>query len=366
VLRTLLYDSHVALGGRMVEFAGWELPVQYPSGPTAEHHAVRNAAGLFDIDHMGQYELRGPDALLLLQRIQTWDVAQMAMHEAHYALLTYADGTVVDDIFIYRLPERWLVVVNAANRAKDLAWIEAHIHGLDVTLVDVSDDLYMMALQGPKAEAILQPLTSTDLTALQTRHGVETEILGHPAVVGRTGYTGEDGFELYVPQHVAVEIWAALVDAGTPHGLLPCGLAARDSLRFEACMPLYGHELNATLSPLAARLGWAISWGKEFIGRDALLKIKLEQPQQLLVGFEMIDRAVAREHYPIAAADLPDSPIIGYVTSGMKSPTLDKFLGLGYVPRDYAKLGTPIDILVRGTRKRAKIIKRPFYTPRYK
>ena len=364
--RTLLYDIHVALGGRMVEFAGWELPVQYPAGPTAEHHAVRNAAGIFDIDHMGQFELRGPDAIPLLQRIQTWDVTQMALHEAHYGLLTYADGTVVDDIFIYRLPERWLIVVNASNRAKDLTWIEAHLHGMDVTLVDVSDDLYMLALQGPKAEAILQPLTSADLTALQTRHGVETDILGHPAVVGRTGYTGEDGFELYVPQHVAVDIWSALVEAGAPYGLLPCGLAVRDSLRFEACMPLYGHELDAMISPLEARLGWAISWEKEFIGRDALLKTKLEQPQRLLIGFEMIDRAVAREHYPIAAVDAAESRIIGHVTTGMKSPTLDKFLGLGYVPRAYAKLGTEIDILVRGVPKRARVIKRPFYTPRYK
>lgn len=360
--RTLLYDHHVALGGRMVEFAGWELPVQYPTGPTAEHHAVRTAAGLFDIDHMGQFELRGPDANALLQRIQTWDITRMGVYDAHYSLLTYADGSIVDDIFLYRLPDRWLIVVNAANRAKDLAWIQAHTHGHDVSLIDVSDDLYMLALQGPKAEAILQPLADTDLAALPTRRGVEARLLGHPTLIGRTGYTGEDGFELYLPAAAAPAIWEALLNAGAPHGLLPCGLAARDSLRFEACMPLYGHEIDATINPLEARLGWAISWDKEFIGRSALLKTKLEQPNRLLVAFRMLDRAVPREHYPIAV----NNTVVGHVTTGMKSPTLDQFLGLGYVPRAFSALGAEIEIIIRDAPKRAKIVKRPFYAPRYK
>jgi aminomethyltransferase len=360
--RTLLYDSHLALGGRMVEFAGWELPVQYPSGPLAEHHAVRTAAGLFDIDHMGQFEVRGPDAIPFLQEIQTWDVERMAMHEAHYGLLLYDDGTIVDDIFIYRLPERWLVIVNAGNRAKDLAWMSAHVRDQDVSLIDVSDDLYMLALQGPKAEAILQPHTPADLTKLAARTAVETTILNAPAVVGRTGYTGEDGFEMYVPEAMAVTIWQRLLESGAAFGLLPCGLAARDSLRFEAAMPLYGHEIDATITPLDARLGWTVAWEKQFIGRNALLKVKLEQPARLLVGFEMVDKAVPREHYPIAV----DGASVGHVTTGMKSPTLDRFIGLGYVPRGLSALGTEIDIIVRGQPKRARIVKRPFYTPRYK
>jgi aminomethyltransferase len=360
--RTALYDAHVALGGRIVEFAGWDLPVQYPTGPTAEHHAVRTAAGLFDIDHMGQIEVRGPDAEAFLQLIQSWDVSQMALQEAHYGLLTYADGTLVDDIFIYHLPERWLVIVNASNRAKDMAWMEAHAHDLDVSLLDMSDELYMMALQGPKAEMILQPHVAQDLSTLATRYALETTILGHPSIIGRTGYTGEDGFELYVPEAAAPAIWAALLEGGKDEGLLPCGLAARDSLRFEACMPLYGHEIDATTNPLEARLGWTISWHKEFIGREALLKTKLEQPQRLLIGFEMLDRAVPREHYPIAV----NNQVIGHVTTGMKSPTLDKFLGLGYVPRQYSALGTEIEVLIRDVPKRAKIVKRPFYKPRYK
>ena len=201
-----------------------------------------------------------------------------------------------------------------------------------------------------------------NLDTFATRTALETTLLEQPVVIGRTGYTGEDGFELYVPQAAAVDIWRALLDAGRGQGLLPCGLAARDSLRFEACMPLYGHEINAATSPLEARLGWTISWHKPFIGREAVLKTKLEQPARLLVGFEMIDRAVPREHYDIAR----DGAIIGHVTSGMKSPTLDKFLGMGYVPRQFSALGTEIDVMVRGQAKRAAIVKRPFYTPRYK
>jgi aminomethyltransferase len=346
----------------MVEFAGWELPVQYPTGPTVEHHAVRNAAGLFDIDHMGQIEVRGPDAEAFLQLVQTWDISRMALNEAHYGLLTYGDGTLVDDIFIYRLPDRWLVIVNADNRAKDMAWMQAHAHDFDVSLLDMSDELYMMALQGPKAEAILQPHTEGDLSALNTRFALETTILGYPAIIGRTGYTGEDGFEIYVPAAAATETWETLLASGKEHGLLPCGLAARDSLRFEACMPLYGHEIDATINPLEARLGWAVSWDKEFIGRQALLKTKLEHPRRLLVGFEMLERSVPREHYPIAIGNKE----VGHVTTGMKSPTLDKFLGLGYVPRESSALGTEIEVLVRDVPKRAKLIKRPFYTPRYK
>lgn len=360
--RTALYQTHIDLGGRMVEFAGWELPVQYPPGPLAEHHAVRNAAGLFDISHMGQIEVRGPDALAFLQRIQVRDVAGLAEYGAAYGLMTYADGGIVDDIFIYRLPERWLVVVNAANRSKDVAWMQAQAMGMDVVLLDQSDTLAMLALQGPKAEAILQNLVTDDLATFATRSALETSVAGVAVTIGRTGYTGEDGFEIYLPADGVQAAWQALLDAGTPHGLLPCGLAARDSLRFEACMPLYGHEITSEITPLAARLGWAIAWDKEFVGRDALLKTKLEQPPQLLVGFEMLDRAVPREHYPIAVA----GEIVGHVTTGMKSPTLDKFLGMGYVPRAHAALGTIIEVIVRGQPKQARIVKRPFYKPRTK
>lgn len=362
MLKTPLYETHVALGGRMVEFAGWALPVQYPTGPTAEHHAVRKAAGLFDIDHMGQFEICGPDAELFLQLVQVWDLDQMQTYEAHYSLLLYGDGTVVDDIFLYKLPDRWLMAVNAANRQKDLAWLQANTLGFEVTITDRSDETCMLALQGPQAEAILQRLTPSPLSQVATRTAIETTLADVPALLGRTGYTGEDGFELYFPASEAVTIWEKLIAAGQPNGLLPCGLAARDSLRFEACMPLYGHEISATINPLEARLGWTISWDKEFIGRAALLKVKLEKPQRLLVGFELIDKAIARDHYEIAQ----NGQVIGFVTSGLKSPTLERFLGLGYVPSALAALGTEIDIIVRGQAKKAKVVKRPFYQPHYK
>ena len=219
-----------------------------------------------------------------------------------------------------------------------------------------------MALQGPCAEEILQRLVPVDLSVMAARTAVETKIDSVTGLIGRTGYTGEDGFELYVPATSAVHIWNLLLEKGKADGLMACGLAARDSLRFEACLALYGHEIDAHTTPLEARLGWVISWDKDFIGRNALLKIKLEQPERLLIGFEMLDKAVAREHYPIAV----DGQLVGHVTTGMKSPTLDRFFGLGYVPRAFSAVGSPIDVIVRGQPRKARVVKRPFYKPRYK
>ncbi len=371
MLYTPLYETHLALGGRMVEFAGYALPVQYPTGPLAEHNAVRSAAGLFDIDHMGQFEISGPDAERFLQWVQVYDIDQMAALDAHYSLLLYADGTVVDDIFLYKLNARWLMAVNAANRAKDWAWLQAQSAGFAVQLVDRSDELCMLALQGPLAERILQRLADKDLSQVAARTAVELTIDGYPVLAGRTGYTGEDGFELYLPAAQAAAFWERLLTAGAADGLLPCGLAARDSLRFEACMPLYGHELSAAINALEARMGWTVSWHKPFVGREALLKVKLEQPQRLLVGFEMLDKAVAREHYPVAVDGPENGPetgpqVVGSVTSGMKSPTLDRFLGMALLPAAYSAIGSEFSVLVRGQPKRARVVKRPFYKPRYK
>jgi len=362
LLRTPLYETHIAAGGRMVPFAGYELPVQYPTGPLAEHNAVRTAAGLFDIDHMGQFELTGPDAEAFLQLMQVWDVSTMQAYEAHYSLLLYSDATIIDDIFIYRLPDRWFIVVNASNRAKDFEWLQAHAADFEIELIDRSDEICMLAFQGPLAAQILQTLADVDLGAVATRTAVECKLAGVPTLAGRTGYTGEDGFELYLPAAEAVNLWNAVLAAGQSAGALACGLGARDSLRFEACMPLYGHEINADTNPLEARLNWTISWAKEFIGRDALLKVKLEKPRRLLVGFEMLERAVPREHYPVLIGGTP----VGYVTTGMKAPTVDKFVGMAYVPAEQSALGTEISIEVRGQAKTAKIVKRPFYKPRYK
>jgi aminomethyltransferase len=361
--RTKLYEAHVALGGRMVPFAGWELPVQYATGPSVEHAAVRSAAGLFDIDHMGRFEVRGADAEAYLQYVQVRDISHLQVWDAHYSLLTYDDGAIVDDIFIYRLPERWLVVVNASNRQKDMAWLQAHTHGYAVSVEDISDQSYMLALQGPKAEAILQRMTESDLSQVATRTAIETTVAGVEMLLGRTGYTGEDGFEIYLPAEEILLFWEKLLDEGKADGLIPCGLAARDSLRFEACMPLYGHEINANTNPYEARLGWVVSLEKPaFLGRQSLLKAKLESPGRLLIGFEMVERAVPREEYPILA----NGAVIGHVTTGMKSPTLDRFLGMGYVTSGHHRLGTEIDIMVRDKPRKARVVKRPFYQPRYK
>lgn len=363
--RTALYDEHLRLNGRMVPFADWELPVQYDGlGPTVEHMAVRTRAGLFDIDHMGQVEVGGPDSLPFLQALQVAHLSDMAHGAARYSLMCYADGGVVDDIFVYRLAaDRWWVIVNAANRHKDVAWMQAHAVGYDVQVADISDATYMLALQGPLAQAVLQKLTALDLSAVPFHSCAEAEVAGIPTLVGATGYTGEYGFELFFSVSEAVPVWRALLQAGEPEGLLPCGLAARDSLRFEPCLPLYGHEIHQDIDPVSARLGWAISFDKGgFIGRDALLRIKLEGPRQLLVGFEMVDKGVPRGDYPVAVS----GQVVGQVTTGMRAPTSGRFVGLAFVPADHSALGSELDIVIRDQPKRAVVVKRPFYVPAYR
>ncbi len=362
--RTKLYDTHVALSGRMVEFAGWELPVQYPTGPTVEHEAVRTAAGLFDIDHMGQFMVIGEEATPFLNHMVTWDVSNMKDGEAHYSLLCYEDGGIVDDIFIYRRGDGYMVVVNASNRDKDFKWFSLHTGGYNVTVTDVSDETYMLALQGPKAETVLNKLLPNHDAATMAFHtSRSTSLNGIPTLIGRTGYTGEDGFELFFSADEAVRMWNMLLEAGKEDGLIPCGLAARDSLRFEPCLPLYGDEIFSEIDPISARLGFFVSFEKDFIAKNALLKIKLEGPTQKLIGFEMVERGVPRHGYAILS---PAGEKIGFVTTGMKAPTAGKFVGLGYVQSSYTKYGTEIAIEIRGKAKKAVVRKRPFYIPAYR
>ncbi|MCC7352692.1 MAG: glycine cleavage system aminomethyltransferase GcvT [Anaerolineae bacterium] len=361
--RTRLYATHVALGARLVPFAGWEMPVQYPSGPLAEHHAVRRSVGLFDIDHMGQVEVRGPDATAFLQRLQVWDLNKMKEGDARYSLACYADGGIVDDLFIYRRPDRWFVVVNASNRAKDVAWFRAHAHGFKVMLNDVSDETYMLALQGPQAQATLSPLCPANLAQMPFHTGQETTVAGVPAYLGATGYTGEYGYEVFFPAEKAEHVWGALLEAGKPYGIIPCGLAARDSLRFEPCLPLYGHEISAEVDPISAGLGWTVSFDKgDFLGRDALLQTKLEGPGDRLVALEMVEKAVPRQGYAVLANDVE----VGRVTTGMYAPTADRYVGLAYVPADLAAIGTELAVLVRDKPRAARVVKKPFYTPAYR
>jgi len=368
--KTQLYQWHVDHGGRMVPFAGWVMPVQYPGGPLQEHHTTRRVAGLFDIDHMGQMEVRGADAEAFVNQMVTYDITQMKLLDAHYAIFCYADGGTVDDLFVYKLPDPqekgkvyFFLAINASNRLKDVAWVKAHARGFDVDVKDISDETYMLAFQGPKAPEIMNRLTNVDLNKVARFTAAQDTLFGDvPVLLGRTGYTGEDGFELFFPAEQAIRVWEGILDAGKEDGVLPIGLAARDSLRFEPCMPLYGHELSPTLSPVAARLTFALSLEKDFIGRDALLKQKLETPERVLAGFEMTERGVAREHYAV----LHQGNEVGWVTSGMYSPTTEKYLGMAYLPPEVARLGTEIEITIRNKPVKAQVVRRPFYTPAYR
>ena len=361
--RTPLFDRHVGLGARIVPFAGWEMPVQY-SGILAEHRAVRSHAGLFDLGHMGQVSVEGPDALEYLQFATSNDIAALGPGEAQYGLLPNEAGGVVDDIITYRRPDGsgYMVVINAANAEKDVAWMERvrqEREDLDVNLCDVSATMGMIAIQGPRAEAITQSLTTTDLSALPPFSWHEAEVAGIPLMIARTGYTGEDGFEFYPPSQRTAELWDALLSEGETEGLIPVGLGARDTLRLEARMPLYGNELTDDISPLEAGLGWAVKLDKgEFVGREAIRRLKEARPPRRTVGFKMSGRSgTPRAHFAIQV----DGEEVGYVTSGAFSPTLDANIGLALVRHDVAGVGKPLDVVIRDRPVPAIQVKLPFY-----
>ena len=361
---TRLHAWHVDHGARMVPFAGYEMPVFYPTGAIQEHHLVRQSAGLFDIDHMGQVEVRGDGAEAYLNRLLTWDISTMATWEAHYALMCAEDGGVIDDVFVYRLTDRWLVVINAANREKDVAWMEQVARDFDVNVDDVSDATYMIALQGPRAIELLQQVTDADVSGMGRFSALEATVAGVAALVGRTGYTGEDGVELFFADEAAVKMWEALLAAGEAHGIevAPIGLAARDSLRFEPGFALYGHEIDAETTPLEAKLSWVCSFDNDFIGRDALLAQKEAGVRKTLVSFELTERGVPREGYPVVV----DGEEVGTVVTGMYAPTVEKYCGNAFVAPEYAKVGTPLEIIIRDKSKAAQVVKRPFYKPSYR
>lgn len=358
LLRTPLNQVHRDLGARLVPFAGWEMPVQY-KGVIAEHHAVRTAAGLFDLSHMGEFEVRGDGASEFLNFALTNDVAKLEAGQAQYTLLTYTDGTVADDAILYRLADRYLLVVNASNREKDLDWLEHQALGFpDVQLKDASADTALIAIQGPSAQDVLAPLAALDLSDLAYYHAREGVLAGYAAVVARTGYTGEDGFELFVSNDAAVPVWQCLLEEGRPHGLVPVGLAARDTLRLEAGMALYGHELSESVNPYEAGLGWAVKLEKgDFTGREALEREKKLGPARRLVGFELAERGVPRAEQEV----LKQGEHIGFVTSGTHSPTLNKPIGMAYVPTRHARPGSEFDILIRGREVPARVVPKPFY-----
>jgi len=355
--QTPLHAVHRQLGAKMVPFGGWDMPVQY-RGILEEHRAVRTAAGLFDVSHMGEVEFRGPGALAALQRLTSNDAGRLQAGQVQYSALTTERGTFVDDLTVARLGEdRYLVTLNASNIAKDLAWMRGHAGG-GAEIVDASDATALVAIQGPTAREILQPLVSMDLAAIRYYWCAEGTVLGRPALVSRTGYTGEDGFEIYIAPGEVAALWQALLERGTPLGLLPCGLGARDTLRLEAKMALYGNDIDEEHTVLEADLGWIVKLEKgEFIGRTALARQKAEGVRRKLVGFEMVGRGIGRSHYPI----LKDGVRIGEVTSGGPAPWLGKNIGLGYVAALHAAVGTEIEVVVRDVPVAACIVQTPFY-----
>ncbi len=355
--RTPLYSVHKALGARLIPFGGWEMPVEY-GGIGKEHTAVRTAAGLFDVSHMGEFEVRGPEALDLIQFLTTNDASKLSDGQAQYSDIPYPHGTVVDDLLIYRHnAEHFMVVVNAANIAKDFEWITSHNRS-DAAVENVSDEITLLSVQGPRAAEILQSLTQVPLADIKYYHFARGKVFNVDTIISRTGYTGEDGFELYFSARDAELVWNGILGAGTPLGLLPAGLGARNTLRLEARMLLYGNDMDGTTTILEAGLGAIVKFEKEdFIGRDALLKQKQEGVKRRLVGFEMLGREIARDHYPVFV----EGHEAGHVTSGSPSITLKKNIGLAYLPAERASIGTSFEVMVRNKRAEAKVVKTPFY-----
>jgi aminomethyltransferase len=357
--KTPLNARHRSLGARMVEFGGWDMPVDY-SSVADEHMAVRTRAGLFDVSHMGEIELAGRDALAAVQRLTSNDASRLAHHQAQYSALTTPSGTFVDDVLTYRLgEEHFMLVVNASNIIKDFTWITSQIAGLgDVVAVNTSSRYALLAIQGPAARDVLQTLTAVDLADLKYYWFTTGEIAGVAGTISRTGYTGEDGFEVFVPPAAAERVWDAILAAGKSAGLVPAGLAARDTLRLEAAMRLYGNDMDDTTTVLEADLGWIVGWKKgEFTGAEVLRRQKADGVERKLVGFEVLDRGIARQGHPV----LVDGRQAGVVTSGTQTPFLKKAIGMAYVPADRTAAGTELEIDVRGRRLRAQVVPTPFY-----
>lgn len=361
--QTPLHDWHAAHGARMVDFAGWSMPVQY-SSIIAEHTATRTAAGLFDVSHMGRLRFTGPGAASFLDGLVTRRVTDLQSGHVRYALVTNDHGGVLDDVLVYHLPHEeggtyYGMVVNAGNREKIVHWIDEHLGNRgDVRFTDVTTATAMIAVQGPRALELLQPQVQTDLASMKYYHAVEEPIKEKTTVISRTGYTGEDGFELIIPASIATEMWERLMTEGESKGIVAAGLGARDTLRLEAGMPLYGHELTEEITPIEAGLDFAVNLDdRNFPGADALRAIKKDGPKRIRIGLELSGKRVPREHYGIHAAD----QAIGEITSGTFSPTVQKPIAMGYVPPQHGQPGTELSIDIRGSREPARVVKLPFY-----
>jgi aminomethyltransferase len=355
LLETAFHDYHVAAGARMVPFASYHMPVQY-KGITAEHRAVRENVGLFDLSHMGEVEISGPGALEYLQRVTTNNVAALQPGEIQYSCMTLPEGGIVDDLLVYRLRDRYLLVINAANIDKDIEWLRSNLFG-DTVLTDRCRETSLLAIQGPNAPKVMEQLTDFDLDNMAYYTCAETEVAGAPVMFSRTGYTGEDGFEIYIPPEHTDTLWKAVTEAGKKHDMQLIGLGARDTLRLEMKMALYGNDIDETTTPVEAGLSWIVHWDKDFIGKDVLLKQKQEKPSRRLVCLELEGRAFPRHGYDIVV----DGEVGGKVTSGTFSPSLQKPIALGYVPRKKSKSGSVVALDIRGKLFPATVVKPPFY-----
>jgi aminomethyltransferase len=357
--QTPLASRHRSLGARMVDFGGWDMPVEY-SGIADEHMAVRTRAGLFDVSHMGEIEIAGGDALAAVQRISSNDASKLAIGQAQYSALTTPQGTFVDDLLVYRLAaDHFLLVVNAGNIEKDYRWIAEQIKPAgDAVAVNNSARYALLALQGPLAREVLQPLTGVDLAGIKYYWFATGEVASIRATVSRTGYSGEDGFEIFVPPGMAERLWDQIQLSGRAAGLIPCGLGARDTLRLEAAMRLYGNDIDETTSVLEADLGWIVGWNKaDFIGAEPLRRQKADGVARRIVGFEMDERGIARHGYDVFV----DGQKAGVVTSGTQTPFVKKAIGMAYVPSDRTAPDTALEIDIRGRRSRAHVVALPFY-----
>ena len=361
--KTPLYEKHNELGGKIIDFGGWALPVQY-TGIIEEHEQVRKAAGLFDVSHMGEIIIKGQDAEIFIQNLVTNNIIGAKEHRIIYSPMCYSDGGVVDDLLIYKYSaQHYLLIVNASNTDKDYSWIMQNAKG-QVEVLNVSESYAQLALQGPKAEIILQKLTNTPLAEIGFfRFKPDVKLDGVEAIVSRTGYTGEDGFEIYINSESAVYLWEKILQAGKDEGLVPVGLGARDTLRFEAALPLYGHEISQEISPLEAGLGKFVKLEKEdFIGKEELVKQHEQGLKRILTGFEMVDRGIPRNGYDVQV----DGRKVGFVTSGSFSPSLRKNIGMALVESDINAEEAELDIVIRNKALKARTVKTPFYTKRYK
>ena len=357
--KTPLNARHRSRGARMVEFGGWDMPVEY-SGIVDEHMAVRTRAGLFDVSHMGEIEIAGTDALKAVQHITSNDASRLAVNQIQYSALTTPEGTFVDDVLTYKLSdEHFMLVVNAGNIVKAVKWITERIAGIgDAVAVNTSSRYALMALQGPAAEGVLQPLTGADLAGLKYYWFTTGEVASVMCTISRTGSTGEDGFEVFVPPAQAERVWDAILAAGKGAGIVPAGLGARDTLRLEAGMRLYGNDMDETATLVEADLNWIVGWKKDaFVGHEVLRRQKAEGAPRKLIGFEMLDRAIGRHGYDVYI----DGEKSGVVTSGTQTPFLKKAIGMAYLPSARATIGTEFEIDIRGRRARAKVVPMPFY-----